>query len=91
MVLTSINPAKTAKKVAIKLIKVYKTNCKNSPFFKKVTFSKAKAENVVNPPQNPTVNNNTKGPVELLLLKYPSRNPRIKLPTTLTNNVPNGI
>tara|TARA_B100001057_G_C22844927_1_gene948588 strand:+ start:198 stop:386 length:189 start_codon:yes stop_codon:yes gene_type:complete len=38
-----------------RLINKYEKNLKNSPFCIKIRFSIENAENVVNPPQNPTV------------------------------------
>lgn len=55
-------------------------------------FSKAKAEKVVNPPQNPVVRNKMALPErELLFTTNPRIKPRSKLPKTFTLKVAQGI
>lgn len=55
-------------------------------------FSSVKDENVVKPPQIPTIKNNRKfGDNNSLLEATPAKNPIIMLPNRLTINVPTGI
>jgi hypothetical protein len=65
------------------------------PPFIKVKVSMLKDENVVNPPKNPTVNNNRKDSGSILVdlasdSKIPITSAIRKLPTVFTNNVPKG-
>lgn len=48
-------PANTAKRLAAKLLILYKINRVVSPSRNSIIFSYAKAEKVVNPPQKPVI------------------------------------
>lgn len=57
-----------------------------------LTFSKAKEEKVVKPPQKPVANNNLNSGERMLpLLPNPKMMPIIKQPKILTPKVPKGI
>ena len=85
-------PKYTAKKPKKILKPVYSKTEANCPFCINVKFSSVNDENVVNPPQIPTIKNKRKlGVIISLLAEMPTIKPMIKLPKTLTVNVPNGI
>lgn len=55
-------------------------------------FSSENDENVVNPPQIPTIKNNRRsGEMISLFAAIPAKNPMIKLPAMFTVSVPTGI
>ena len=59
--------------------------------FKRLIESIANAENVVNPPQNPTIKNKLSSTfISLLRLKYLNKIPANKHPIIFTANVPIG-
>ena len=71
---------------------VYNINEKYCPVCSNIRFSFVKAENVVNPPQIPTIRNSRHSTVKIVLLSaIPVKNPIKKLPITLTKSVPTGI
>ena len=64
---------------------------KISPFFISSKFSFAKAENVVNPPQNPVANKSVWFDVSVFSFwAYPNISPIKRHPSILTVNVPKG-
>ena len=71
---------------------VYINTEANCPFCIKVIFSNVNDENVVKPPQKPTIKNNLNpGVIISLFEEIPTINPIIKLPKIFTVNVPIGI
>jgi hypothetical protein len=84
-------PAKVASKPIKILLPVYRKKLKNSLSLSMAIFSAAKAENVVNPPQNPTVKNNRHSVlIKLPFSAIPYTSPINRHPNTLTTNVPKG-
>ncbi len=63
---------------------------KDCPFCIRFTFSSAKVENVVNPPQNPDASNRYVPCCIWFLLSMPNNSPMISEPTTLMAKVANG-
>lgn len=62
---------------------------RKSPFFSKECFSKANAEKVVKPPQNPVARNKVLlEEITLPLAVNPKKRPISRQPITLTRNVP---
>ena len=71
---------------------VYNRADANCPFCIKAKFSPVKDENVVKPPQNPTIKNKRMlGGIISLFAEIPIIIPIIKLPKTFTVNVPKGM
>ena len=82
-------PRATAKMPIAMLAIVYTEKLKSSLFFRKLCFSKAKAENVVNPPQKPVARNKVLlGDNRLFFEDTPRMMPIRKHPAMLTKKVP---
>lgn len=81
-------PKRIAKIPSTRLPKAYKKKERYSPLLSKDLFSKAKVENVVNPPQNPVARKRSRLlDIWSSLTAYPITIPRIKLPTMFTLKV----
>ena len=61
-----------------------------SPVVQSVWVSRAKVENVVNPPRNPVARRGKTHPGALLPVKYPKRQPIRKQPRRLQTRIPAG-
>jgi hypothetical protein len=87
----SIIPKNVASNPIKILLPVYKKKLKYSASLSIAIFSAAKAEKVVNPPQNPTVRNNRHSEeIKLPFSAIPYIMPINKLPKMFTTKVPYG-
>lgn len=83
-------PALQSASPRITLKPIYSNAVKDCPFCIRFTFSSAKVEKVVNPPQKPEASNIYVPCCTWCLLSSPNSSPMISEPTTLIAKVANG-